>query len=59
MTRDYPLPSRIQSVKLKGVELPTFSGDNKTEYESWKAAFMSVVDGANILKKKCCVYKAV
>ena len=52
MTRDYPVPSRIQSVKLKGVELPTFSGDNKTEYESWKAAFMSVVDGANILVKE-------
>ena len=43
---------RIQSVKLKCVELPTFSGDNKTEYESWKAAFMSVVDGANILVKE-------
>jgi hypothetical protein len=37
---------------LKDVELPTFSGDNKTEYESWKAAFMSVVDGANILVKE-------
>ena len=52
MTRDYPVPSRIQSVKLNGVELPTFSGDNKTEYESWKSAFMSVVDGANILVKE-------
>ena len=38
----------IQAVKLKGVELPTFSGDDKTEYESWKAAYLSVVDGASI-----------
>jgi hypothetical protein len=38
----------IQAVKLKGVELPTFCGDDKTQYESWKAAYMLVVDGANI-----------
>ncbi|XP_028393185.1 uncharacterized protein LOC114517596 [Dendronephthya gigantea] len=45
-------PTRIQAVKLKGVELPTFSGDDKAEYESWKAAYMSVVDGANIAVKE-------
>ena len=44
--------SGIQAVTLKGVELPTFSGDDKTEYESWKAAYMSVVDGANISVKE-------
>ena len=44
--------SSIQAVKLKGVELPNFSGDDKTEYESWKAAYMSVVDGANISIKE-------
>jgi len=38
----------VTPVKLKGVELPTFSGDDKTEYEIWKAAFMSIVDQANI-----------
>ena len=44
--------SSIQAVKLKVVELPNFSGDDKTEYESWKAAYMSVVDGANISIKE-------
>ena len=47
--RDLP---RIQAVKLKAVELPTFSGDDKTEYESWKAAFMSIVGSANISVKE-------
>ena len=36
-------------VKLKGVDLPTFSGEDKTDYESWKAAFMSLVDRLDIL----------
>ena len=39
---------RIATVKLKGVNLPNFSGENKTDYESWKAAFMSLVDKADI-----------
>ena len=39
---------RIATVKLKGVDLPNFSGENKTDYESWKAAFMSLVDKADI-----------
>ncbi|XP_028404043.1 uncharacterized protein LOC114526665 [Dendronephthya gigantea] len=33
---------------LKGVNLPNFSGYNKTEYESWKAAFNVMVDSRNI-----------
>ena len=35
-------------VKLKGVELPKFSGEDKTSYEPWKAAFMAMVDAQNI-----------
>ena len=35
-------------IKLKGVDLPEFSGEDKVEYESWKAAFMSIVDCLNI-----------
>ncbi len=44
--------SGIQAVKLKGVELPTFSGDDKTEYEPWKAAYMWVADRANTSVKE-------
>ena len=39
---------RNRTVKLKGVDLPNFSGENKADYESWKAAFMSIVDEAEI-----------
>lgn len=39
---------RITTIKLKGVELPKFSGEDKTDYESWKAAFMSIVDRADL-----------
>ena len=39
---------RMATVKLKGVDLPHFSGENKTDYESWKAAFVSIVDEAGI-----------
>ena len=35
-------------IKLKGVALPVFLGDDKMEYEPWKAVFMSVVDEAQI-----------
>ena len=35
-------------VKLKGVDLPKFSGEDKTSYEPWKAAFMAMVDAQNI-----------
>lgn len=38
------LVQRTLPVKLKGVDLPKFSGEDKTEYEPWKAAFMSIVD---------------
>ena len=31
--------------QLKRVEIPTFSGDKK-KYQSWKAAFLSCIDGA-------------
>ena len=36
-------------IRLKGVEIPKFSGEDKSDYESWKTAFMSVVDRLNIL----------
>ncbi len=29
-----------KTVKLKGVDLPQFSGEDKADYESWKSAFM-------------------
>ena len=35
-------------VKLKGVELPRFSGEDKFNYEPWKAAFMKMVDAQKI-----------
>ena len=43
---------RVAPIKLKVVSLPVFSGDDKTEYESWKAAFMSVVDDAQVTTKE-------
>ena len=42
------LVQRSLPVKLKGVDLPKFSGDDKADYEPWKAAFMSIVDGMDI-----------
>ena len=41
--KEQPLEKALP-VKLKGVELPTLAGEDKTDYESWKAAFMSIVD---------------
>lgn len=35
---------RVSTIKLKGVELPKFSGDDKNDFESRKAAFTAVVD---------------
>lgn len=46
------LTSRSTRVKLKGVELPTFSGEDKTEFEAWNAAFTSVVDDTDIPVKE-------
>ena len=48
----FPVYPQVQPVKLKGVELPVFSGDDKTDYEPRKAAFMSVVDESNISVKE-------
>ena len=42
----------MTAIKLKGVALPVFSGDDKMEYEPWKVAFMSVVDEAQITVKE-------
>ena len=39
---------RMDNIKLKGVDLPKFTGEDKAEYEPWKAAFMSVVDVMDI-----------
>ena len=42
-------PQRVAPIKLKGVDLPTFDGEDKTAYEQWKAAaFMSAVDQTNM-----------
>ena len=39
--------------KLKGVQLRTFSGDDKIDFEAWNAAFTSVVDETNMpIKEK-------
>ena len=35
-------------VKLKGVELRVFDGEDKCDYEQWKAAFMSAVNSTDI-----------
>ena len=35
-------------INLKGVEIPTFTGVDKTNYEPWKAAFMAAVDSQQI-----------
>ena len=35
-------------IRLKGVDLPIFSGEEKSDYESWKAAFLSAVDRLDI-----------
>jgi hypothetical protein len=45
---------------LKEVDLPIFSGEEKSDYESWKAAFLSAVDLLDIpVGEKCLDYKAV
>ena len=46
-----PVPTFTQ-VKLKGVELPTFSGENKAEFEAWNAAFTSVVNNTDMPVKE-------
>ena len=38
----------LAPIKLKGVDLPKFSSEDKTSYETWKAAFLSIVDIQNI-----------
>ena len=43
-----PTLHRVGPIILKGVDLPTFDGENKVEYEQWKAAFTSAVDYADI-----------
>ena len=43
LPEDLSSPKRT-NVKLKGVVLPTFSGEDKSEYKAWKAAFTSVID---------------
>jgi hypothetical protein len=35
-------------IRLKWVDLPIFSGEEKSDYESWKAAFLSVDDRRDI-----------
>ena len=45
------LPASMH-VKLKGVQLPTFSGENKAEFEGWNAAFTAVVDNSDMPAKE-------
>ena len=47
MDTQHPV-QRIAPIRLKGVELPKFSGEDKTEYEPWKATFMSIVDRVDL-----------
>lgn len=49
------IPAKVQGevttrspIKLKGIELPKFLGEDKTNYEPWKAAFMTMVNVQNI-----------
>ena len=46
------LPAEVKPsshrINFKGVVLPTFSGEDKMEFEAWHAAFISVVDESNI-----------
>ena len=39
---------KITPIRLKGMDLPNFCGEDKADYESWRAAFMSVVDQPEI-----------
>ena len=50
--RGQPQQHKSARIRLKGVELRPFSGENKTGYPAWKAAFMSVVDEAEISTKE-------
>ena len=53
-TQKFPVnhQPRLKQVKLKGVQLPTFSGEDKTKFEQWYAAFASVVDETDIPVKE-------
>ena len=42
------LVQRTLPIKLKGVDLPKFSGEDRADYEPWKAAFMPIVDRMDI-----------
>ena len=33
----------LAPIKLKGVDLPNFSGDDRGDYPSWKSAFVSLI----------------
>ncbi|XP_028410463.1 uncharacterized protein LOC114533077 [Dendronephthya gigantea] len=52
LPRPNPDPPSYTRVKLKGVELRNFSGDDKTDFEAWNAAFTSVVDETNMPVKE-------
>lgn len=34
---------------MKGVDLPKFSGEDKADYEPWRAALKSIVDVMDVL----------
>ena len=42
------LIQRSLPIKLKSVDLPKCTGENKADYEPWRTAFMSIVDVINI-----------
>ena len=53
------LQRRLAPIKLKGVELPTFSGEVKADYAPWKAAFMLWTRLLYLRKRKCFASRIV
>ena len=50
-----PIRARtLAPIKLKGVDIPKFSGEDKADYKPWKAVFMSMVDIQNISVGEMC-----
>ena len=47
----------MATVKLKGVDLPNFLSEDKTDYELWKAAKAIVEADIPVSEKKCYAFK--
>ena len=48
LDQDQMKANELAPVKLKGLDLAVFSGDDRSDYEPWKAAFESLVGLQNI-----------